>query len=323
MKKTIGQWFLSGPFLFAAVLLCWAMWAGQVDLFGAKKTVYETYSPYHHIRVIDQNGFRILSFNGSLESQVSINNPLTGHFEYIEYFHMPWLWNAEIRNVLVMGLGGGSVQRLFQHYHKEVAIETVELDPKVIEVAKTYFDISNNESHKITKSDGRLFLRRTGKKYDLVLMDAYSSNRYGSFIPYHLVTQEFFKIVKEHLSENGVVAYNVIGTLKGSRAGILGAVYKTMKSVFPQVYLFPATKLQNVVMVATMNPDNYDSERVRQAASRLMRQKKSNLPGFQTRLQSFMNTPPPAAERSLILIDDFSPVDGLLRSASFKQPRKR
>ena len=70
--------------------------------------VYEVTSPYHHIRVIDQQGLRTLSFDNSMETRMSLVNPLQGHFEYTEFFHLPWLWSPEMTNVLMIGLGGGS-----------------------------------------------------------------------------------------------------------------------------------------------------------------------------------------------------------------------
>ena len=71
-------------------------------LSGAQRVVqFERISAYHHIQVYDENGKRTLSFNGSWETTMSLTNPLTGHFEYTEYFQMPWLWNHDIKRVLM------------------------------------------------------------------------------------------------------------------------------------------------------------------------------------------------------------------------------
>ncbi len=78
-----------------------------------------------------------------------------------------------------------------------------------------------------------MYLRRTRVPRDLIILDAYVQGRYGSSIPQHLVTKEFFELVRDHLTTNGVVAYNVIGSLEGSRADVVGALYQTLKSVFP------------------------------------------------------------------------------------------
>ena len=99
---------------------------------GNSAVVFEITSPYHHIRVIDQDGTRMLSFDGSMETRMSLRDPLRGHFEYTEYFHMPWLWNAQLTNVLMIGLGGGSAQRAFAHYYPHATVTTAEIDPAVV-----------------------------------------------------------------------------------------------------------------------------------------------------------------------------------------------
>ena len=63
----------------------------------SKKVIFERISQYHHIQVYDEEGIRTLSFNGSWETKMSLANPLTGHFEYTEYFQMPFIWNPTSR----------------------------------------------------------------------------------------------------------------------------------------------------------------------------------------------------------------------------------
>ena len=100
-----------------------------------RAVLFDRISAYHHIQVYDENATRTLSFNGSWETKMSLTNPLTGHFEYTEHFQMPWLWNHDIKRVLMEGLGGGSTQRAYQHYYTNVMVDTVEIDPVVVRVA--------------------------------------------------------------------------------------------------------------------------------------------------------------------------------------------
>jgi spermidine synthase len=285
---------------------------GGIDLDGA--TVFETFSPYHHIQVVDQGGVRTLSFDGSSETKMSLANPLRGHFEYTEYFHMPWIWNREIKRVLMAGLGGGSTQRAYRHDYTNVMVDTVELDPAVVSVAKKYFNVAEAPNHRIYTEDARVFVRRTTNRYDVILMDAYTTGRYGSSIPPHLTTREFFTLGKEHLSPNGVLAYNVIGQLQGWRANFVGALYRTMKEVFPQVYLFPAHETQNVVLLATMATEAFDPARVQREGLALMKAGAVKMPTFPARLRSFSDAAPPAVRTSPILTDDHAPIEALLRS---------
>jgi spermidine synthase len=275
-------------------------------------TVYELTSAYHHIRVVDVSGLRTLCFDDAEETRMTLREPLKGHFEYTEYFHMPWLWNMQITNVLMIGLGGGSAQRSFQHYYPGVKVETVEIDPAVANVAQTYFQFRESESQRVYLEDGRMYLRRSQAKHDLIILDAYVQGRYGSSIPQHLTTREFFELACDHLTTNGVMAYNVIGTLESAQPDIVGAIYRTLKSVFPQVYLFPARTSENVVLIATRTALKTELPLLRQRGALLERNHRITLPGFGQRVERFQGSPPPSAARSPILTDDYAPVEALV-----------
>jgi spermidine synthase len=295
----------------AGAVLILATGLAAADIRAAM--IFEKYSQYHHVQVIDDAGTRMLSFNGTRETRMSLADPLQGHFEYTEYFHMPWLWNHDPRQVLMIGLGGGSTQRSYQHYYTNVTVNTVELDPVVIEVAKKYFTVTETAKHNIYNEDGRLFLRRSTNSYDVILLDAYTSTRYGSSIPPHLVTKEFFQLAAKHMTTNGVLAYNVIGQIQGWKADIVSGIYRTLKEVFPRVYMFPAVSSRNVVIIATKSNELFDLPRVQREAAVLMRSDTVRLPGFYDRLRSFINAPPPAAANSPVLTDDHAPVESLMR----------
>jgi spermidine synthase len=284
----------------------------QVATGGRAEVVFEVTSPYHHIRVLDEDGTRMLSFDGTRETRMSLSNPLQGHFEYTEYFHMPWLWNTQLTQVLMIGLGGASAQRSYQHYYPQVGVETAELDPMVVHVAREHFGYKVTGTHRVRVEDGRVHLRRSSTLYDAVLVDAYVKGRYGSSIPYHLATKEFFDLANQRLATNGVLAYNVIGTLDAWQADILGSLYKTMKTVFPQVYLFPASTSQNVVMIAVKSDQRLNAASLQRRADALVQSGRIRLPTFRTRLRALRLAPPASFNQSKTLTDDFAPVDGML-----------
>jgi spermidine synthase len=281
--------------------------------------VFDKFSAYHHIQVLDLRGIRTLSFNGSRETRMSLANPLQGHFEYTEYFHAPWIWNRDLKRVLMLGLGGGSTQRSFQHYYTNVLVESVELDPMVVKIAKNFFRVKESPRHKIRVADGRVFLKRTTNTYDAIIMDAYATSRYGSSLPPHLTTKEFFTLASGRMSTNGVLAYNVIGQLQGWRADTMGALYRTMQEVFPNVYLFPANDSMNVVIIATKSPVKFDAARVQREGAALMRTGQVKLPTFATRLRALRVAPPASFERSPVLTDDRAPVESLMRGTTDRE----
>jgi spermidine synthase len=275
---------------------------------------HRSQSAHNQITVEDKGGYRMLRFNGSMETRLLIANPLLGHFEYTDYFQMPLLWNPKAKRVLVMGLGGGSTQRAFQHYFPTVHVDTVELDPTVAKVAKEWFGVKENKTHKIHISDGRGYLRRNKeRKYDAIMMDAYSSNTYGSFIPYHLATKEFFQLASEDLTVNGVLAYNVIGTYNEWRADIVGSMYRTMKTVFPHVYHFPAADSRNIVLVGVKAKTGGLTSATLRARVDLLRRAQPKLPAhFGPRLGRIQANAPLSAAKSPVLTDDHAPISKLL-----------
>lgn len=299
--------FAAARMLFALALLC----VGAVN--GRAYVVFSTYSAYHHIQVVDEGDVRMLRFNGSMETKMSRFNPLQKHFEYTEFFHMPWVWNTNVQRVLMIGLGGGSAQRSYLHYYTNVHVDTVELDPVVVEVAKRFFTVKETPRHRIHTNDGRIFLRRTTQVYDAIIMDAYATSRYGSSVPPHMTTKEFFTLAREHLSTNGVMAYNIIGQVRGWNEEFVGSVHRTMREVFPHVYLFPASESQNVVLLATRTEERFDAARVLREGTALARNRRVTIPFFTTRLRSFSTNAPAAAHLAPVLTDARAGVEALLR----------
>ncbi len=296
-------------------LLGLLFWLLPIGGCARGEVVFETTSAYHNIQVTDENGLRTLRFDATTQSRMNLTNPLTGHFEYTEMFHVIWLWNAKLTNVLMVGLGGASTQRAFEHDYPGLQIDTVEIDPAVRRVATEYFQFKESPRQRVHVEDGRVFLRRSPKRFDAILMDAYTETRYGGFIPQHLATQEFFQLAAAHLTANGVLAYNVMGNLRGWRADLLGAMHKTLKTVFPQVYLFPCTTSQNVILIATKSREKVSFSLLQQRADFLINQDKVTLPAFRTRLNAFRAEAPPTAARAPLLTDDFAPVEGLVSGA--------
>jgi spermidine synthase len=269
--------------------------------------VHEEFSAYHHISVVDRAGLRILSFNGSQETRMALDNHLAGHFDYTEYFHLPMVINPGLSNVLMIGLGGGSTQRAYEFYHPRVRVDTVEIDPAVARIAKQFFKVLESPTHKIYAADGRVFLNRNPVKYDAMLMDAYETGRYGSQPPHHLVTQEFFQLASTSLTTNGVMAYNVIGTVYGWKSETVGAMHRTMKSVFPQVYWLPAVNSQNVVLLATKAREPLTAAGLRQQFDYQAKRQHLYPPNFLARISALRTNTPPAARTAVVFQDKFAP----------------
>lgn len=230
--------------------------------------VYARDTIYHRITVSDTGDLRYLKLDRYWQSGRDKSAPLRTVFPYTDYLHLPLLFRPEIRRVLFVGLGGGTAPGRFHHDYPGVAIEVAEIDPEVVTTARRYFDLPQDGRLVVHIQDGRLWLRRTAERYDLIVLDAYLIDT----IPFHLATREFYAAAAARLTSGGVVASNVIGALRGPQSRLFRAIYKTFRSAFPHVYVFPVNgelpqALQNIILVGTAGRRLSRAEIVALAAS--------------------------------------------------------
>jgi len=282
---------------------------------GFETVIYEYDSVYHHIRVTQDGDIRGLRFdNNHYQSLMDITQPYSGHFHYIDLLFMPFLFNPDIDDMLILGLGGGSAPKLFHYQQPDLDILSVELDPAVVDVAEEFFFYDPNELP-VVVSDARMYLSRNSGKHDLIIQDTYSSNIYGTFIPFHLATLEYFTLVRDRLTDDGIFAVNVIGTVYGGEPNrVITSVYRTMHEVFPQLYLFGAEDVQNVVIVATNDPDRLTRSELQARAQALIMNRRDEFPpDFLGNVARFYDTAPSGLSSAIVLTDDYAPTDNLLR----------
>jgi spermidine synthase len=224
--------------------------AAASPAFAQPVVHFDTYSAYHHIRVVDNGGVRSLMFDDYPQSLMRVDDPYAGGFEYTDFFHVPLVFRPSKDPVLFIGLGGGTGPKSFLRY-EGIRIDVAEIDPAVVKVARTYFAVPEDPRLKIQVGDGRAVLRRArAESYSAVIMDAYATGPTGAYLPYHLATEEFFQIAREKLRDGGSVVFNAIGLHGNDPNDVLRHLLVTMESVFEFVYVFQARSSLNTVFVA-------------------------------------------------------------------------
>lgn len=207
---------------------------------------------------------------------------------------MAVVYPAELKRILMIGLGGGTISTYLGRHIPDVTIDTVEIDPGVITAAKKYFGIRESERVRYLDGDGRVFLNRNKQPFDLILCDAF----HGGYIPFHLLTKEFFRIVKRNLTPDGAVAVNIHDGTKLYVSTIL-----TMRAEFPSVHLYP-TGEGEVIAVGTLKPRERESV-VRRAAEMQEKYKfRFPLPQLIAKPLDKLDT-----AQGVMLTDDFAPAD--------------
>jgi spermidine synthase len=196
---------------------------------------------------------------------------------------------------MMIGLGGGTVSTYLGRFMPEVTIDTVEIDPGVIAAAKNYFGIRESPRVRYLAGDGRVHLNRNKQTFDLVLCDAF----HGGYIPFHLLTREFFRLVRQRLAPQGAVAVNIHDGTK-----LYVSAVKTMRAEFPSVHLYP-TGEGEVIAVATLEPRDDGAALTRRAAELQERHKfRFPLPELMTKRADAIDL-----AQGVLLTDDFAPAD--------------
>jgi spermidine synthase len=104
----------------------------------------------------------------------------------------------------------------------------------------------------VSVGDGRAFVESSAETWDVVIVDAFADD----VVPRTLTTQEFMHAVRAHLSPEGVIAYNVIGHVGGSRSKPFRSLRRTLANVWRHVWVFVvnepvATEGRNLILLAT------------------------------------------------------------------------
>jgi spermidine synthase len=265
-------------------------------------TLWAADSPYNLVRVIRNGNWLILKLNDEMGVHTIRDERTgwTGHY-YDEFALGPLLCPA--KQLLVLGLGGGASIASTRVTAPDVVVDAVEIDSKVVEAATRYFGVnSQDDKLRVYVADARPWLAGNRNTYDLVHVDLYQG---GPYIPFYLVTREFFEAVREHMSPDGLLMMNLFD---GSRnQELLRPTVATLHQVFPSVMVLP-TGFGNHMLIAFPRETSEAAVRGRLASfkgnpavERLARvaQKQISIPDI------------PAG--TLVFSDDFAPVEAITR----------
>lgn len=137
--------------------------------------------------------------------------------------------------VLVIGDGGGLISReILKKY--DVEIDAVDVVAKMFELGKKYLHFEDSSNVNKIVADGRKFLYDSAGGYDSILIDAFMD----STPVLHLYSKEMFELAGEKMTANGVLAINLYGYNNGEGTETVASVYRTLVSVFDDVYVSPA-----------------------------------------------------------------------------------
>ncbi len=271
--------------------------------------LYEKNSLYQYIMVLEDTEKRQrYIFNSKrdyMQGGIYVDNPDLLLFEYTKnsFISLAFL-DREPEDALFVGLGSGSMPRYLHRYYPAADVDVVELDPDILHVAEQYFYFKKTPGMTVHIKDGRMFIKRVKKQYDMIFLDAYKDD----FIPFHLTTVEFLQEVKKKLRKGGVVVSNISSPFLNK---FFYSMIETYKTVFPHLYIIKGSKTlnytNNYVFIATESSTQENEESILRKARALQKTKKFDidLPMISMLFAYYTDY----EGNGEILTDDFAPVN--------------
>jgi spermidine synthase len=154
-------------------------------------------------------------------------------------------------DVLLLGLGGGTLGRYFSAY-LGARVDAVELDERMVDISKKHFNLSGV---KFIVDDARHYIESSRKKYDYIVFDIYK----GESPPSHTLSLEAFQTVKELLNPGALVVINFNGFVNGEEGRAGRSLLKTLENAGFFISIIPTPeeeKYRNCLYVASLHRHN-------------------------------------------------------------------
>jgi len=235
---------------------------------GSGKVIFEAETQYQYARVIQRDsGARVLELNEgrALHSycRAECDTGRTGPRDPRSVLTDGY-WDGHLvlgflaaeqppRRVAILGNAAGTTARAYEQFFPTTRVDGVEIDSELSDIGRRYFDMNNPRLH-LYHEDARPFIRRIDARYDAITVDAYRQ----PYIPFYMVTREFFEEVSDHLRPDGVLVLNA-GHPEGED-GFEKVLSATIGEAFPYVMRDPVQPT-NTLIVASRAPLRVDGLR--------------------------------------------------------------
>jgi spermidine synthase len=179
-------------------------------MFGLGRKIHRSVSTESSVDVSESGGVRSLHLGSdTVQSAMRINAPYALELAYSRGMMCFLLFSAKAKNVLAIGLGGGSVPKYIHQYLPEIITRVIEINPQIIRIARSHFEVpENDERLQVIEGDGVLHLTENPGSTQVLMIDAFDSHG----IPADMCTQEFFDSCAAALKGDGMMVINLWGS---------------------------------------------------------------------------------------------------------------
>ena len=237
----------------------------QVFAPAEKGVLYKKNSRYSTIIVTeDERGLRTLRFkeDGVRQSVVKVGDPDHIELPYARVVPVGLALVEQPRRVLIVGLGGGTIPSFLHHHFPKMTIDVVDIDPDIVDVAKKFFGFREDATMRAFVDDGRRFIEKSRGRYDIIFLDAFSSDD----IPYHLSTREFLQSAREAITPSGLVVANIWSRYSNP---LYDSMVRTYQDVFEELYILDVRGAGNKILIALPHKQQIERDDLVKRAGKL------------------------------------------------------
>ena len=158
------------------------------------------------IAVSEKSGVRMLHVGGdAIQSAMRLSAPDALELEYTRAMMAFLLFCPQPKDVLMVGLGAGSIPRFIRAYMPGVRVTVVEINPGVVTAARQYFGLPPQDRHlRVVLADGAAYVPRVPASAEVLLVDGFEDEAHAA----ELCTQDFYDAAHAALREGGVLSAN-------------------------------------------------------------------------------------------------------------------
>lgn len=157
------------------------------------------------INIYQNQHLRYLTFGNQTEqSCLVLDRPHRLEHAYTQAMMLSLLMKKDSRQVLLLGLGGGSLARALRHCRPKMSIDAIEYRQAVIDLARRYFALPDDRHFSVFCDDARHYIGRHSKTHDLIFMDLYLPQGMDNA----QLDNDFLNQCQQNLNDNGVLVFN-------------------------------------------------------------------------------------------------------------------
>jgi len=159
------------------------------------------------LEVTEERGLRVLHLGSrAIQSAMRMNRPWDLELAYTRAMMGFLMFNPLPQDVLMIGLGGGSLAKFIRKQRPQTRITAVEIDPRVIAAARTHFELPPDDATlSVVEADGALYVRQHPGSADIILLDGFDAGNQVEA----LATQTFYAACRRALKPGGMLVVNL------------------------------------------------------------------------------------------------------------------